>query len=119
MPFRARPSGVRRRPRRPRPPFGEAGVDVLFGDGWLFDQARGGDDWLDGGDGNDRMRGDDDILTDYTRAGADHLEGGAGDDLIYGDGERASLRARLGDDVLVGGAGNDTLFGDSVRSSAG
>lgn len=96
--------------------FGESGADVLFGGGdsdWLVggsgsdvmagDDGAGtgedyGHDFLEGGAGNDTLRGD---------SGHDVLYGGADNDLLIGDGTHVDA----GDDFLDGGSGNDTLRG--------
>jgi|GEM_PF-884799 len=57
-------------------------------------EADAGDDYLDGGAGNDKLFGG---------AGDDLLDGGADNDLLYGE---------AGDDDLIGGDGNDKLWGD-------
>lgn len=95
--------------------FGGAGNDTLYGgrlDDWLLggdgddlleagtadSTALGGDgNYLDGGDGNDIVRG---------REGSDWLEGGAGVDIITGG---------AGDDILTGGAGD----GDDLKGGTG
>ena len=56
--------------------------------------ADAGDDYLDGGSGNDKLFGG---------AGDDYLDGGMGNDSLYGE---------AGDDELIGGDGNDKLWGD-------
>lgn len=73
---------------------GGDGNDNLRG-GSLADALNGGagDDNLAGGAGNDTVNGGD---------GDDNLAGGAGDDLLNGD---------AGDDKIVGGAGIDALNG--------
>jgi hypothetical protein len=48
---------------------------------------------MDGGDGNDHMRGN---------QGRDYMDGGAGDDCMHGD---------SGKDTMLGGSGNDTMLG--------
>lgn len=91
--------------------FGEEGDDLIFGDqidGELRDVETvnpsskaniNGNDYLDGGDGDDRI---------YGQGGSDYLRGGAGDDTLYGDEYGASYS---GDDFLDGGDGNDYLYG--------
>ena len=51
--------------------------------------------WIDGGAGNDYLRGG---------SGADVIDGGAGHDLLAGRG---------GSDVLIGGTGGDWIFGNA------
>lgn len=82
-----------------------------------------GDDYIDGGDDDDEIRGDggnDTILggsgNDYLEGdghtndiageehGKDTIDGGAGDDKIWGEG---------GDDTLIGGSGADQINGDA------
>ena len=72
--------------------------------------STGGDDYLDGGAGNDLVVGD---------GGDDILSGGADDDRLFGDDEVGYLVAP-GDDVLDGGAGDDMLAaGDGADSLSG
>jgi Ca2+-binding RTX toxin-like protein len=61
------------------------------GDDYLWLNSNG--NWVDAGDGNDRVTGG---------FGADSIVGGAGDDVLNGG---------RGNDVLVGGAGRDILMG--------
>ncbi len=65
--------------------------------------GRGGNDTLNGEDGEDRLYGEDGNDTLHGNDDDDHLDGGAGSDTLYGDGD---------DDVLLGGAGADRLYGD-------
>ncbi len=67
-----------------------------------------GNDALVGGDGNDELFGD---------AGNDALDGGAGDDFLGGGAGNDSLIAGVGDDKLVGDAGNDTLVAGDGNDS--
>jgi Ca2+-binding RTX toxin-like protein len=81
--------------------------------------ARGGDDFLRGGAGNDPLFGDALVMDDFVRVGNarggnDTLRGGAGDDTLFGDGFTMGTNARGGDDCLDGGGGNDT-FGFAGR----
>ena len=90
--------------------------------------ASGGDDYLDGGDGDDTIVGD--ALNFSTlpvrrrppptgSGGADTLIGGNGDDLLIGDavGCHRTASASGGDDRLSGGDGNDTArIGDAHAS---
>ena len=80
---------------------GGAGNDYLRGDG--------GDDVLLGGIGVDTLYGDDETLDGVT-PGDDLLDGGAGNDQLFGGG---------GSDRLLGGADNDTLFGDFLNDPIG
>src|SRR5213078_1254620 len=52
--------------------------------------------WLDGGDGNDRLKGG---------SGNNVLLGGAGDDLLVGGNDR---------DILIGGTGADRIVGNAA-----
>ncbi len=76
---------------------GGAGGDFLYGDGNnpTVQSLAGGNDTLNGEDGDDQL---------WAGAGQDQLFGGEGADQLFGD---------AGDDLLHGGAGNDLLFGDS------
>lgn len=47
----------------------------------------------------------------YVYDGNDYVEGGAGDDKIYGGAGNDVLYGGVGDDYLSGGAGNDILYG--------
>ncbi|HYP67295.1 MAG TPA: hypothetical protein VEP67_03470, partial [Thiobacillaceae bacterium] len=78
-------------------------IDGGDGDDYLFGQGK--DDIILGGQGNDRVWGDDLTAAELDPAyhGNDYLDGGAGDDQIVGGGK---------DDMLIGGDGNDTLWGD-------
>ncbi len=136
--------------------FGGAGDDLLLGDlkfSYFYDAENnpvlgyiltvGADDFLDGGDDNDRLSGG---------GGDDALFGGAGNDMLRGgsllefpqydlehylitetsaqydtrfisdndylDGEAGDdqLEGGVGNDVLLGGEDNDLLFGDYVDS---
>lgn len=65
---------------------------------------------LNGGVGNDivRGRGGEDVV--YGGAGNDHVYGGAENDYVYGD-FGPDDESNDGDDYLYGGKGNDHLFG--------
>jgi len=69
--------------------YGQAGNDTIQVSGGLAFSA-----WLDGGDGDDRLKGG---------AGHDVLLGGAGDDLLVGG---------AGRDLLIGGVGIDRIVGN-------
>lgn len=94
---------------------GGAGNDSLRG--------TGGNDLIFGGDGNDTLRGG---------AGNDTLDGGIGNDGLSGAAGNDFLNAGDGNDTGFGGSGNDTLLGsngddilyggagvDSIRGHAG
>jgi Ca2+-binding RTX toxin-like protein len=61
---------------------------------------------LDGGDGDDVLRGG---------AGNEHLLGGAGDDVLVGGAGDDILDGGAGDDVLIGGAGNDIFLNGEIN----
>jgi Ca2+-binding RTX toxin-like protein len=77
----------------------------------MFAEARGGDDRLFGGAGDDTLYGDAVAMFDNARGGADRLSGGAGDDTLYGDATGMFNNARGGDDTFAfeGAFGNDTV----------
>lgn len=60
---------------------------------------------IQGGDGNDTVGGGGRL------AAADTLDGGTGNDVIRGRGGADQLIGGIGNDTLVGGAGKDTLVG--------
>ena len=85
--------------------------------------ARGGDDTVNGGDGNDRLhgqRGNDTVNGD---GGNDRLWGGLGNDTLNGGAGNDVLRGRRGNDALDGGEGNDRMWGghgaDTQQGGAG
>ncbi len=91
--------------------YGGTGNDTLHGDMALgptdiyvhVPYEYQGDDWLDGGDGEDQIYGD---------GRDDTLIGGAGADSLWGDRTQEALYAEHhGDDVLDGGIGSDQLAG--------
>ena len=111
--------------------IGGVGRDLMYGD--TRDSSKisdGGDDFLDGGVGDDGGQG----FGLQGGAGSDTLIGGAGHDWLLGDGgnlpgdawnwtydgrdsldggsEDDSLVGGGNDDILVGGTGNDHLTGD-------
>ncbi|MDD9856027.1 MAG: calcium-binding protein, partial [Gammaproteobacteria bacterium] len=124
--------------------MGRMGLEMLHsGDGndrlSGFDSAQGV--IIDGGGGDDTMRGSHqrDVLSggagdDYIKghkgedvvlggAGDDRLEGNRGDDLVYGGAGNDRLYGLIDDDRLFGGAGNDDLDGgygdDRLEGGAG
>ena len=97
--------------------IGKAGADILNGGegndvlrGWRGPDTLngdGGNDYLYGGRGQDILNGGDgdDVL--YGRQHADVLNGGAGDDELRGNRGPDTLDGGPGTDVLNGGQGND------------
>ncbi|WP_176451945.1 putative Ig domain-containing protein [Rhodoferax sp. TH121] len=88
--------------------LGGAGDDRITGDsslrnsndvGYLEAQYHG-DDFIDGGAGNDSLWGD---------GGNDTIYGGAGNDTLYGDAGSDYLDGGEGDDTLVAGAGDTVV----------
>ncbi|MCA1371122.1 hypothetical protein I6F15_27695 [Bradyrhizobium sp. BRP14] len=90
------------------------GDDVLNGDTMSWMAAQGGDDRLDGGAGNDFLCGDSGgPMHSSARGGDDWLDGGSGNDILFGDaGSGMEGTARGGNDRLDGGSGDDFLIGD-------
>jgi hypothetical protein len=84
--------------------FGGAGGDFLDagdGDDRLF--GDGGKDWLLGRSGQDQLWGG---------LGGDYLDGGDGEDRLYGEAGRDWLLGGDGQDQLFGGDGTDILNGN-------
>ena len=65
--------------------------------------------WLDGGDGNDRLKGG---------KGNDVLLGGAGDDQLNGGQGADVLIGGTGADRLIGGPGDDLMIGGTTSYDA-
>ncbi|MCM1159578.1 MAG: hypothetical protein NC300_12950, partial [Bacteroidales bacterium] len=78
--------------------YGTTGEDSLSAYGNNYGYAYE-DDYLYGGEGNDRLYGNNGNDELYGEAGNDILEGGTGDDLLVGG---------TGNDLLKGGVGDDT-----------
>jgi Ca2+-binding RTX toxin-like protein len=68
----------------------------------------GGNDTLDGGDGDDSVYGDDDGFDGFGD-GNDTLTGGNGEDDLYGEGGDDTADGGNDDDYIEGDEGNDTL----------
>ncbi|MGX9349886.1 Hint domain-containing protein [Shimia sp. W99] len=73
--------------------------------------AGGGDDTIIGGEGDDRLIGGTGNDLIYGNGGNDTLVGAAGNDTLDGGADNDLLRGGSGEDVLFGGAGADTLRG--------
>ena len=86
--------------------FGGGGSDMIDATGVT-------NDTVDGGDGNDTIRGDfgDDLL--IGGAGSDSILGEFGDDSMDGGGANDTLIGAAGFDSLFGGSGNDWISGDA------
>jgi len=69
-------------------------------------------DKIDGGSGNDRLKGghDDDVI--FGNEGKDHIDGDGGDDTLHGGLDADKVHGKKGNDKLVGGVGGDELKGD-------
>ncbi|WP_456412667.1 M91 family zinc metallopeptidase [Thiolapillus sp.] len=74
------------------------------GDGNDFIRGGSGDDVIQGGKGNDRLHGG---------GGDDYINGSMGRDIIYGDAGNDVIYGGRGDDLLFGNAGNDYLEGSA------
>jgi Ca2+-binding RTX toxin-like protein len=84
----------------------------IFSSGSSSDEGTEDADFIDSGDGDNRVfaGGGDDIV--LAGDGDDRVFGGAGDDLIAGEGGDDFLRGGSGDDVIIAGAGQDVVHGD-------
>ncbi|MGO1078963.1 calcium-binding protein [Inquilinus sp. CA228] len=69
-----------------------------------------GENWLEGGAGNDVLSGLD---------GADVLLGGAGNDVLYGGAGSDNLYGEDGNDILWGGTGGAVIDGENLNGGAG
>lgn len=97
---------------------GADGADEILGDGdstsaslpWYADPALHGNDYLDGGAGNDKLIGG---------GRDDNLRGGDDNDLMFGDANSLAVQyhgadflfGEAGDDDMIGGGGEDVLYG--------
>ena len=99
---------------------GRAGNDLIYSPTYSEDTSKTktkidgglGDDDLRGRDGEDTLIGGrgKDVL--YGNGGNDLLNGGSGHDQLYGERGNDLLYGGYGHDSLMGGAGNDRLHGD-------
>jgi uncharacterized delta-60 repeat protein len=89
--------------------IGTAGNETLNG-GIYNDRLRGlgGDDTLNGNSGDDLLEGG---------AGVDTLNGGRGNDFLRGEAGNDILDGGSGRDILIGGAGTDRLTGGTGRDT--
>lgn len=114
--------------------FGGAGNDVIYGDDTLGTSTLGGDDFIDGGDGSDRIIAGigkdtiyggagsdtihgDDLAGTSTSGGADLIDAGAGNDSVVAGSGNDTVIGGAGEDTLQGGAGNDVIYGDDVAGT--
>jgi Ca2+-binding RTX toxin-like protein len=97
-------------------------IDSGAGNDWIWiDDSVEVNAVINGGNGNDRIKGgggDDTILGDkgndrvWGGAGNDNVNGGAGNDWLWGDDGDDVMHGDAGHDHLIGGGGVDQLFGD-------
>src|SRR3954471_9145438 len=96
-------------------PYTAGNLDVAVPNGEVLSSGRGGNDRLDGGEGDDSLFGDAGVITATGRGGNDYLDGGTGRDFLCGDAWEIEGRGRGGNDRLDGGAGDDVIgFGDAT-----
>lgn len=107
---------------RPITVYAGSGNDYIeggYGNDTIY--AGSGDDWVHGGNGDDIAYGgsgndhiDDELQgndTFYGGSGHDHIEGGYGNDMLSGGVDNDWLYGQHGNDTLYGGFGNDNLNG--------
>jgi len=71
-----------------------------------------GDDYINGGNGNDKLRGgagDDRVIGGN---GHDNMNGNFGNDFMSGGKGNDAMRGAAGNDVMDGNEGRDNMFGD-------
>src|SRR4051795_12878029 len=66
-------------------PYTAGNLDVAVPNGEVLSSGRGGNDRLDGGEGDDSLFGDAGVITATGRGGNDYLDGGTGRDFLSGD----------------------------------
>lgn len=94
--------------------FGTNQDDQIFSDASASRiEARGGDDFVTGGDGIDDILGEDGNDTLSGDNGADSLRGGLGQDSINGGEGNDFIQSEQGADTVFGDAGDDTISGGS------
>ncbi|MBP9950474.1 MAG: hypothetical protein KBF27_01820 [Cypionkella sp.] len=108
--------------------FLNGGEDRLEGsEGDDYANLGSGDDHADmgagndialGGDGNDAISGGNGFDRLFGDAGNDALNGNLGDDQVSGDAGDDTLLGGSGNDILSGGLGNDVLSGFDLNTSA-
>ena len=97
--------------------YGSFGSDRLIGDQASTTTTESGADFLDGGDGDDILVGDNGTIDAQgtvvvNSSGAnDIMRGGGGGDRMYGQGGNDFMEGGLGNDTMFGADGNDTLLG--------
>lgn len=94
----------------------EGGADFLYGNnGNDTVLAGGGDDFVDGGDDDDRIYGG-----DGAEGSSDQLFGGNGNDFIDGGVGHDTVNGGAGRDFVVGGVASETqLAGDLISGNSG
>ena len=88
--------------------YGYGGNDTIWG--------NTNNDYIDGGDDNDRLYGWSGNDTLWGRNGNDYLDGGTGNDYLGGESGNDTLLGGSGNDYLSGGNGNDRLTGSTSRT---
>jgi Ca2+-binding RTX toxin-like protein len=82
-------------------------------------EETSGNNFMDGGEGKDDIKGGAGEDTLHGGEGNDTLEGGGGADLLHGDEGNDTLKGGEGEDTLYGGDGNDLLMGEGHRIIGG
>jgi Ca2+-binding RTX toxin-like protein len=72
-----------------------------------------GSDTICGGEGDDTIFGDNEVIPTDASSQKDYLCGGEGSDLVFGNEDTDRLCGGEGSDTLYGGKGDDTLTGGS------
>lgn len=102
---------------------GGAGNDTLRGGNWGSYYGQSGDDIITTGPGNDFIEGGPGNDTIRSGAGNDEIYGGLDDDFIDSGDNNDRVLGGDGNDTILGGAGNDRLEGngdhDTINGQAG
>lgn len=70
-----------------------------------------GSTWVRGGNGDDKLYGDDAYQSIYGDAGNDLIDAGGGGESLYGGTGNDTIYGRAGADHIYGNSGNDRLYG--------
>lgn len=99
----------------PQEPYAEGVLSAFVQGGSGNDTIKGSDknDTIEAGDGDDVIYGKEGNDSILCGSGNDKVFGGSGNDRINGGSGKDSIHGDSGSDYITGGSGSDKLFGDS------